>query len=478
VAAFVATHSRGPTTPKYIESWSQYLQYFGGFGAANEFLPYAVHQYFSNGGRQAWVVRAAGPAAALATRTLNDNTNPTLRVDAANSGAWAGGAAGIYVEVAHVGTDRFNLIVRYGGAGDQYIVERWLDLSMVDSDGRYVENVINSPSTGSAFISVTDLDSATAPGTDFNRPIVLTPTALTGGTDPTVTATELTAALNSLDTVEGPLTINMPGVTSAAGALNGSMQDTLLTYCSTRGDCFAVLDPPEAETVANIQTQAGARNSAFGALYYPWLYFSDPASSSQGASRKLPPGGAVVGQFVATDSIRGVHKAPAGIANRIAGAMGVELRLTNAELDSLNLANVNAIRHIPGVGVAIMGARTLRSASSDRYVSVRRTLNFIRKALLDGTRWAIFEPNDQVLWSGIRTNITQFLLSMWQRGALRGGSADEAFYIKCDAENNTPQSIASGQVNIEVGLALQFPAEFVVIRIGQWEGGSTATVTV
>jgi phage tail sheath protein FI len=477
VAAFVAAHSRGPTTPVYVESWSQFLQRFGGFGAATEYLPFAVYQFFANGGRQAYIVRAAGPAAVKATRTLNDNAATplaTLRVDAENSGVWAGGATGVFVEVTLSGTDRFNLIVRFGGAADQYIVERWLDLSMNDNDGRYVENVINSPTNGSTFIRVADLDSTTPAPAD--RPAILAPTSLTGGTDPVVTQTELNAALNTLDTIEGPLTINMPGVTSATGALNAGMQDLLLTYCSTRGDCFAVLDPPEAESVANVISQAGARNSAYGALYYPWVYMSDPASSSQGAVRKLPPGGAVVGQYSMTDTLRGVHKAPAGIGNRLAGAVGIETKLTNANLDDLNLANVNAIRHMPGVGIAIMGARTLKSTASDRYVSVRRTLNYIRKALIDGTRWAVFEPNDQVLWSGLRTNVTQFLLSMWQRGALRGGSAEEAFYVKCDASNNTPQSIASGQVNLEVGLALQFPAEFVVIRIGQWEGGVTATV--
>lgn len=480
VAAFVAAHPRGPITPTYIESWSEYLQYFGGFGAATDYLPYALHSFFSNGGRQAWIVRVAGPEAApggvddrLATRTLNDTTNPTLRVDAANPGTWG---QGVYVEVAQTGTDRFNIVVRLGGTGDQYIVERWLDLSMADNDGRYVENVINSPTGGSAYIRVTDLDSATVAPAD--RPATLTATALTGGVDSAVTATELTAGMNSLDTVEGPLTINMPGVFSSAGAMHAGMQDILLGYCATRGDCFAVLDPPEAALVADVISQATARNSAYGALYYPWVYMSDPASSSQGAIRKLPPGGAVVGQYAMTDTLRGVHKAPAGVGNRIAGAMGIETRLTNTDLDNLNQSQVNAIRHIPGVGVAIMGARTLRPVASDRYVPVRRTLNYIRKALIDGTRWAIFEPNDQILWAGLRTNIIQFLLSMWQRGALRGGSAEEAFYVKCDSENNPPGSIASGQVNIEVGIAVQFPAEFIVIRIGQWEGGTTATVTV
>lgn len=470
IAAFIAANPRGPVVPTLVESWSQFLRHFGGFGGAADYLPYALHQYYSNGGRAAWVTRVVGPNAQTATRTFADEgaAVDTLTVNAASSGAWG---QDVYISIDHFSTDRFHLTVRYGGDGDANIVERWTELSMDDNDSRYAVNLINAASGGSAFIRVADEDSVTAaPG---DRPDeVLTPQALVGGDDPAVTTDELNGAQELFDTVPGPLTINMPGV-SDSGVLA-----SLLTYCANRGDCFAVLDSASGLDSSGAVAAAQGLNSAYGAYYYPWIHIVDPATSAQGALKMVPPGGAVVGQYARTDMLRGVHKAPAGIDNRISGAVTVERKLTNIELDSLNTGMVNAIRHMPGVGVAIMGARTLRPIAADRFVSTRRTLNYIRSALVVGTQWAVFEPNDQILWAGISTNITQFLLSMWQQGALRGASAEEAFYVKCDADNNTEQAIANGQVNIEVGVALQYPAEFVVIRIGQWQGGSTATVTV
>lgn len=468
-AAFVAGYHRGPITPTLVESWNEFVTLYGGFAGATEYLPFAVYQFFSNGGRQAHILRVPGATGGVAaSRTFNDATNPSLRVDAASVGVWG---ASVYVEITAAGTGRFNLNVRYGGTGDDKIVERWQDLSMVDNDARYAVSIINSITAGSNYIRVTDLNSVTADQT----PVAASAVALTtiAGVNGTIAAADIQAAISLLDTVDGPLTINIPGADAAHVAI-----PTLLSYCAARGDCFAVVDPAENQAVAAAVSAATALASAWGAMYYPWVYVADPSSNSPGAIKKVPPGGSVIGQYAQTDSVRGVFKAPAGVANRVVGAVGVETKLTNTDLDTLNVGLINAIRQIPGAGVVIMGARTLKSTASDRYVSTRRTLNYIRKALLDGTRWAVFEPNDATLWGGLSTVIQQFLLALWQRGGLRGASSAEAFYVRCDSSNNTPQDIASGQVNIEVGVALQYPAEFVVIRIGQWEGGATATVTV
>lgn len=467
-AAFIAGFHRGPVVPTLIESWNEYLAIFGGFAGATDYLPYAVYQFFSNGGRQAYVLRVPGASGVAASRTFNDGTNPSLKVDAMSVGTWGGQ---VYVEISSAGTGRFNLIVRYGGTGDGNIVERWLDLSMVDNDVRYAPNVVNSITAGSNYIRVTDLASASVDQT----PIVASPVALTtiAGVNGTITAQNISDAIPLLDVVDGPLTINIPGADATHTATS-----TLLAYCAARGDCFAVVDTAVGIAPSAAVAAATPLASAFGALYYPWLYVADPASNSPGAIKLVPPGGSVIGQYAQVDATRGIHKAPAGIATRIIGAVGVETKLTNTNLDDLNVGLVNAIRQMPGSGVVIMGARTLKNTSADKYVSTRRTLNYIRKALIDGTRWAVFEPNDSTLWGGISTAIQQFLLALWQRGALRGGTAAEAFYVRCDSSNNTPGDIAGGQVNIEVGVALQYPAEFVVIRVGQWEGGATATVTV
>lgn len=464
-AAFVAANPRGPTTAKLVTSWSQYLSWYGGFGTATEYLPHAVYNFFNNGGREAYVVRVAGSGAVTATRTANDRAGTplaTLRIDATSPGLWGNT---IYYDITDLGTDRFNLIVKYGGTTDAHIVERWADLSMVDSDARYAPTVINSTSAGSAYIVVTDLNSATAAPND--RPAVQANQALATGTNGSTF--DVATALTQLDQVDRPLNLNLPGNSTDVGAA--------LTYASGRGDVFVVIDPPSGNTSAQAITYAtGLGSNSYGAVYYPWVQMADPASSAPGAMRMLPPGGAVIGQYASTDVLRGVYKTPAGLNSRIAGAVGVERFLTNTDLDNLNAANVNAIRQLPGAGIVILGGRTLKLSGSDKYVAVRRTLIYLRSSLVTSTRFALFEPNDERLWLLLRTMIERFLRTFWQGGGLRGTTPEEAFYIKCDDENNSPSTIANGEVRIEIGVALQFPAEFVVIKLSQREVGATVTV--
>ena len=89
-----------------------------------------------------------------------------------------------------------------------------------------------------------------------------------------------------------------------------------------------------------------------------------------------------------------------------------------------------------------------------------------------GTQWCVFEPNDYELWGRIRRTVAAFLVLEWRAGALFGLSPDEAFYVKCDGENNTAESIDAGQVICEIGVAPVKPAEFVVFRLAQFSGGT------
>ena len=123
-----------------------------------------------------------------------------------------------------------------------------------------------------------------------------------------------------------------------------------------------------------------------------------------------------------------------------------------------------------------MGAKTLKPGYIDKYVPVRRTLIYLRKALTDLTEFAIFEPNDQALWRRLDSTVSSFLTNFWSQGGLAGTAPANAFFVKVDATNNPQSSIDNGEVHIEVGVALQRPAEFVIIKIGQFDGGTTVTV--
>jgi phage tail sheath protein FI len=174
-----------------------------------------------------------------------------------------------------------------------------------------------------------------------------------------------------------------------------------------------------------------------------------------------------------------VFKAPAGIYSQIGIAKDVAYSMNAVDFDTVSNGKkaLNIIRPIPGSGICVMGARTLSSTFSDKYIPTRRSLNYISANLKSLTQFAIFEPNDQNLWNEVNAVVTNFLDSFWRSGGLLGASSDQAYFVKCDATTNTSTAIANGEVRVEVGVALQRPAEFIIIKLGQINGGATITTS-
>ena len=185
----------------------------------------------------------------------------------------------------------------------------------------------------------------------------------------------------------------------------------------------------------------------------------------------MPPSGHIAGIWARTDATRGVHKAPAN--EMVRGALNLTYQLTRAELGVLNPQGVNCIRLFPSAGILVWGARTLAESSSEyRYLNVRRLVNMIEESIDEAMRWVVFEPNDQSLWKRIRRDVGAFLTMLWRDGALKGATPEEAFFVKCDEETNPPEVINEGRVVTLIGIAPVKPAEFVIFRISQWEGGT------
>lgn len=496
VGAFLGQSSRGPAEATLISSWTEFVRRFGTFDSAYP-LHFAVYQFFRNGGRAAYIARVLGSGAVKATVTLTDRAGSplnTLRVDAINEGAWANSSnatTGLSVEVTDNGTtDRFDLVVYQGGAGSpsgQNVVERFNDLSMDVNDARYVQRQING---FSAYVTVTDLNSATAAPAD--RPSASGVKTLSTGADGSAPASSaytnaltLGNAAAVFDEIPSSLVLNIPDTTTMGDSTAVLVLQAAGLYADARGDVFVVADVTATTTsVASAMAfgvsimTGGALNGSNMALYYPYIVIQDPLGPS-GSTRTIAPGGAVAGLYLATDAVEGVKKAPAGVGATLVGALAPAARLTSTNLDSLNTATVpvNAIRTMPGTGTVVMGARTLRTQYVDRHINVRRSLIYIKKSLSELTQFAVFENNDERLWEQLRTTCSVFLQEFWQNGGLRGLSADQAFFVKCDSTINTNAVIENGEVRVEVGVALQTPAEFVVIRVGQFASGASATST-
>lgn len=160
-------------------------------------------------------------------------------------------------------------------------------------------------------------------------------------------------------------------------------------------------------------------------------------------------------------------------------ALGLLTQFTETQTGLLyDTYNVNMLKAIPGGGIIVNGARTLVKTEPDKFIPIRRSLNYLKQALKDATSFAVFEPNDERLWSRLSVVASSVLSEFWRSGGLKGANADQAFYVTCDSSNNTSTTINNGEVHIEVGVALQYPAEYVVINISQWTGGSNTVETL
>ena len=216
-------------------------------------------------------------------------------------------------------------------------------------------------------------------------------------------------------------------------------------------------------------TGAAATNSAF---YFPWLNAPDPLQ--QGRINLFPPCGFVAGLYAATDASRGVWKAPAGIDAGLTGESGPSVPINRPSKRHPERSRHQLYQEFPVYGDVIWGARTLRGndqlASEWKYVPIRRLALFLESSLYDGTQWVVFEPNDERLWSQIRLNVGAFMQGLFLQGAFQGTTPQQAYFVKCDGENNPQSSIDQGIVNILVGFAPLYPAEFVVIQIQQMAG--------
>ncbi|MDQ6775229.1 MAG: hypothetical protein M3071_03185 [Actinomycetota bacterium] len=239
---------------------------------------------------------------------------------------------------------------------------------------------------------------------------------------------------------------------------------------------FLLVDPPPYVTSVSgaidwISDKLGITDPN-GAAFFPRLRSADALNSSK--LRSFAPSGVVAGVYATTDATRGVWKAPAGIDATLGGVQSMTFPLTDQENGQLNPLGLNCFRAFPVYGRVLWGARTLAGAdalgSQWKYVPVRRTALFLEESLFRGTKWVVFEPNDEPLWASIRLNVSSFMQTYFLKGAFQGQTPKEAYFVKCDHETTTQTDIDNGVVNILVGFAPLKPAEFVVIQIEQLTG--------
>lgn len=247
------------------------------------------------------------------------------------------------------------------------------------------------------------------------------------------------------------------------------LQSALIQHCENLGDRVAVLDPvPDLVTPQQVTEWRRRFDTSYAALYFPWLSVPDPLRLT-GLLHRVPPSGHLAGIYARGDREQGVQRPPAN--QRIEGTRDLSVIVDEIDHGYLNSVGINVIRAYPGRGLRVMGARTLSSDTSLRFINVRRLLILIREVLDEGLQWAVLEPNGPALWETVERLTESYLHRLWRQGALDGASRDEAYYVRCNEVTNPPEDIEAGRLICEIGVLLPPPAEFVVIRIGRSEAG-------
>ena len=333
-----------------------------------------------------------------------------------------------------------------------------------------------------------DLPAATPKSTfvqDASGKLVDQPVAFTGGVDSAVlTADDLLGSADArtgIHALDGVDLFNLLCIPDQAEMDYPGVYPNAALYCLKRR-AMLIVDPPKAwsdlagkghidqirpDDLAINSPQLEARNCA---VYFPRIEKIDQETG--GSAEVFAACGAIAGIYATTDLDRGVWKAPAGVSAGIGGIVGLELNLTDAQNDMLNPLGINCLRSFPVYGPVVWGARTLRGADvltdDYKYVPVRRLALYIEESLYRGTTFAVFEPNDETLWSRLRLGIAAFMENLERQGAFYG------FQVTCDRTTTTPDDIQRGIVNILVAFAPVKPAEFIILQIQQQAGQTSS----
>lgn len=242
----------------------------------------------------------------------------------------------------------------------------------------------------------------------------------------------------------------------------------------------AIINPPENSDPKIAQVIANIKNPASGttviqnnnALLNLSATYNEIITVVLSEANVLPTSGGIAGVITVVDSNQGVWNAPANVG--IVGTVSLPINLSDTQQANLNTdavsgKSINAIRSFAGQGILVWGARTLDGNSQDwRYINVRRTIIFIEQSCKQAAQTFVFEPNNMNTWESVKAMISSFLTSLWQKGALQGATASDAFSVACGLGTTmTSEDLLNGFMRVTVKVAVVHPAEFIVITFEQ-----------
>lgn len=433
---------KGPASPVFLKSMTDYTQFFGA-RVATGILYDVLDTYFKEGGSRAYVQRIVGPGAVIAFKNLNDAVAAvSLVVKAENAGAWgnnlrvavlAPDVAGFKIQIS----DGTGILETSGDLATQADAVNW----------SYYSNYVNITLGASA-----------------NNPQLAAAAALATGNDDigAVTETHWKAGLDKFTADLGPGQVSHPGRTTSQGYLD------VLAHAAANNRA-ALLDGADTATAATLNAAAASArtNGRKGALFAPWCVVP---GITAGTTRTVPPS-AVIAALIARNDLA------AGAGSPAAGERGQTqyvIALSQAAWDDTTrqTLNGNGVDVIIGKygGFRNYGWRSLADPVVDpawvQFSNHRLSMAIIAvlNPVLEHFLFDVVDGQGTVL-SQFNGAIKAELMPFWSSGQLYGDNASDSFYVDTGDSVNTPTTIANGEIHAVVSLRMSPFAELVVLEL-------------
>ena len=496
------------------------------------YLPYSVEQFFQNGGSKCYVMRVAPKDAQLAYKEINNKikflasskgqwgnkilvsiakaSKAKTQILSANqdearyelksvAGFHEGdvvlfndGATKVYNKVKKIignsvefeksfevdvvdanllpkktiSTCEISVAIKY-----EETIEKYSDVSLNVKSPNYILNKLSKSDLLSVEILEKDIDADSVIANLYGEDVDKFSFALSNGFDGTIDSVEPSIYIgkdngpSQRTGIQAFLDNNVVSMLAIPGITDPSVLVSLVAHCENLANRMAILDVPlDMVKVDEIADYRSMFDSTYAAIYHPWVQVYDVLDKKP---VHIPPSGSIAGIYARSDTQRGVYKAP---ANETVRCTGLSCLYNKGEQDILNPLGVNLLRAFPGQGIKVWGARTCSSDMPLKYVNIRRLLIFIEESIKSNTSWAVFEPNNELLWMRVQRTIANFLTTLWSSGALAGATPAEAFFVDVSRNTMTPDDIANGRLICNIGVAPTRPAEFVIFRVTQIMG--------
>lgn len=474
VGAIVGPSHRGPVgVPTLVVDEDEFISIFGQSDEALTYMHYCARAFLQES-NQLYVVRVAESPmyGGIKVKTVDNfsqcvamsgvadpqdivfESSDIMAIYAANPGEWNNDVRVLlYPDTDDLSGQSFVLSIFEGASQVPVEVYRGTLFDKLDGYGRQL-NIETLVSENSKRVRVLVNDSHPGLSTSYKINLInaLTAGGLAGGNNgQAVTEDHI---IEGWDLFEDKEEVSM-NILINAGYTMPSVQQRMIEIAEDRDDCFVVLDLPrteqETQKAINYRRNTLIANTSYAALYGPDLLVRD---TREARDLYVPPSGHVAAVYARTDRVAETWFAPAGLNRGQLNVLGLRHVYKQGHRDALVANQINPIRFMAGQGIVVWGADTLQAhASALSNINVRRLLILLKNSIADAALQGVYEPNDEFLRIQLRTVAEDFLAPIKRGRGLYG------FSVICDERNNTNDTIANGDLILDVYIDPVIPAK-------------------